>query len=112
MATEDMSVVFNPSWEKTANPLQKQGLYMLESARNYMKEDDSWKSMSLTDEQKKYFKSLNDPYYSKLGNETKQTLISRIIGGDEIPGVKYTNEQMEIADKIRKKMMAYKPDTR
>lgn len=100
MAAEDGSVIFNPSWEEKATPHQKQGLYYLEASRHHMKTDNTWMDVEFTPEQEKYFKSMGDKYYSKLGDSTKQTLVSRMIAGDEIPNAPYTQEQEKIADKV------------
>jgi len=105
MATDDNKVIFSPSFQQNATPLQKKGLYYLESARNHMKTDDSWKSIEFTPEQEKWFKSLGDEYYSKMGDYTKQTLVSRILGGDEIPNAPFTDAQKSIADTIWNNMM-------
>ena len=108
MATEDKHIIFNPSWAEKATPLQKQGLYYLEASRLHMKNDNSWMNVKFTPEQENYFKSMGDEYYSKLGDSTKQTLISRIIAGDEIPDAPYTPEQEKIADKIWSNMTSPK----
>lgn len=100
MATHDNKIIFNPSWAEKATPQQKQGLYYLEASRLHMKNDDSWKGIKFTPEQEKYFKSMGDEYYSKLGDATKQTLVSRMLAGDQIPDAPYTKEQEEIADKV------------
>jgi hypothetical protein len=100
MAAEDGSIIFNPTWAEKATPQQKQGLYYLEASRHHMKTDDAWKDIKFTPEQEKYFKSMGDQYYSKLGDSTKQTLVSRLLVGDEIPDAPYTEEQQKIADKI------------
>jgi len=106
MATPDNKVIFSPTFQQTASPLQKKGLYFIESARNHMKQDDSWKKIEFTPEQEKWFKSLGDEYYSKMGDYTKQTLVSRILGGDEIPDAPFTPEQYKIADSIWNNMLS------
>jgi hypothetical protein len=108
MATNDNRVIFNPSFEKTATPNQKKGLYFLESARNHMKNDNSWRNVKFTPAQEKWFRSLGDDYYSKMGDYTKQTLISRIIGGDEVPNAPFTPEQYKIADTVWNNMSSRK----
>lgn len=100
MATEDGRVIFNPAWEKNATDEQKRGLYMLESSRIFMRNNDTWKDVELTPEQRAYFASMPNSQYSRDENLAKQTLLSRIIGGDEIPNAPYTDEQRFLARKI------------
>lgn len=111
MATEDSKVVFNPYFQAIANPAQKQSLYAIESARNAMKTDDTWKQVQVTDEQKGFLTSLygqqfapSTNYYADNPDLAKQTVLSRIVGGDTMGNASYTNEQKALASKLVSKM--------
>lgn len=98
---EERVIVSNPHNKTQATPSQRLGLYMIEAARHYMEEQQYNPKFSLTEEQKKWQKSLGGKYASD-GTSFKKSLVSRIIGGDFVPGV--TDEQKAEAKSMLEKL--------
>lgn len=96
MATEDEKVIINPYSNLTDE--QKQSVYQNESTRLHLRKKTNKPEFEITDKQKQFFKN-----YSDNPKDVRDTIIARIISGDESAG-DVTEEQKKFASSIKKEM--------
>jgi hypothetical protein len=90
-------IVPNPYNEYMADPKKRSGLLTIEAARHLMGEKEYKPQFEIPKEQEEWRKGLGA--YATNDLAYKQSVISRIIGGDYVPNA--TIEQYEEAEKVR-----------
>jgi hypothetical protein len=96
--TEKRTIVVNPYNKYMSDPLKRQGLITIEAARHLMGETKYNPTFSLTESQQEWRKGLGP--YSKDDKAFKQSIVSRLMVGDEVPGA--TKEQKLEAERFLK----------
>jgi len=100
MATEDNQVIINPYSSLTDE--EKQGIIINESARLAMRNGYKRPTFDLTPEQKEFFNTINDGKpYSTDEQDIKETIIGRILSGDDSAG-NVTPEQKKYAEELQR----------
>jgi len=98
MMTDDDRVILNPYSGLSSD--EEDSVYKNESIRLYMRKNEVNPEFDLTDEQESFFKGTE---YEADSLNKRRTLTARIIAGDPSAG-KFTPEQADFAEALRKKM--------
>jgi hypothetical protein len=90
--SEPRVVVSNPYNTTQGTPLSRAGLYMIEAARHRMNEQGYKPSFPFSPEQRTWQKSFGDMPYASNDEALKQSIVSRIVAGDAVPGITQTQQ--------------------
>ncbi len=99
---EPRSLVSNPYNPTQSDPTKQNGLYLIEAARHKMSEKKYNPAFPLSREQKKWQKTFGNDAYAKNTKAFKQSIISRILANDAVPGI--TQIQQVEADRLAKEL--------
>lgn len=97
---QERSIIVNPYNQYMSDPVKRTGLIEVESARHLMDETKYSPSFEITEKQKEWQKGLGA--YANNDEAFKQSIVSRIIGGDDVPDA--TPEQISEAKAIQQKL--------